>query len=94
MARDAFCTPDHFTRGFAARFGTTPKRYVLLRKVDLACLMLRDTNYSIERIAQQLSFVDTQHLSRHFRAVVGVTPGAYRGEAVVGGQGAIVGSKQ
>jgi AraC-like DNA-binding protein len=66
----------HLLRTFAAQVGLPPHAYQVRIRIERACLMLHaGTPPSAAAIAS--GFADQSHFTRHFRAVTGVTPGAY-----------------
>ncbi|WP_262852331.1 AraC family transcriptional regulator [Mumia quercus] len=68
--------PSHLVRSFSHAFGLPPHRYLTGRRVDLARRMLLDGLRPAE-VAVAVGFHDQAHLTRHFRAVLGTTPGAF-----------------
>lgn len=77
LARMAALSPFHFNRLFAAEFGMPPHQFQTLVRVSKAKRLLRD-GWPIPQAAYQAGFFDQSHFSRHFKRVVGVTPGQYR----------------
>lgn len=69
---------ETWRRRFAARAGCPPAAYRLRRRIDAAAALARDTSLSSREIAAVLGFSDEQHLTRHFRALLGTTPRRYR----------------
>lgn len=70
-------SPFALSRAFTARFGLPPHAYLNQQRVRTACSMLADGT-PIAQVATDVGFTDQAHLTRHFRRIVGVTPGAYR----------------
>ena len=70
---------DRFTlsRDFRRAFGVTPSRFILLRRLDRARVMLRQ-GLSLADVAVTAGFADQSHMTRHFRATYGLTPGRWR----------------
>ncbi|MGW4203223.1 helix-turn-helix domain-containing protein [Streptomyces sp. NPDC004726] len=68
--------PTHLVRAFSAAFGIAPHQYVTSRRVDLARRLLLDGRPPGE-VATAAGFYDQSHLTRHFKRVVGTTPGRY-----------------
>lgn len=68
--------PSHLTRAFSETYGLAPHQYVLSRRIDLARRMLVD-GASPAAAAAHAGFFDQAHLTRHFRRVLGTTPGAF-----------------
>ena len=71
-------SPSQLTRVFAARFGVTPYRYLLSRRLETARLLLRGTALPVREIAFRLCFSDEHYFSSLFRRKTGQTPSAYR----------------
>lgn len=68
--------PTHLVRAFSAAFGIAPHQYVTSRRVDLARRLLLDGQPPGEAAAAA-GFYDQSHLTRHFKRIVGITPGRY-----------------
>ncbi|MFJ7201043.1 MULTISPECIES: AraC family transcriptional regulator [unclassified Streptomyces] len=75
-ARLVHAHPAHLVRAFSAAFGIAPHQYVTSRRVDRARRMLLDGQPPRE-VATAAGFYDQSHLTRHFKRVVGTTPGRY-----------------
>ncbi|MEV4335176.1 AraC family transcriptional regulator [Streptomyces sp. NPDC049597] len=75
-ARLVHAHPTHLVRAFSAAFGIAPHQYVTSRRVDLARRLLLDGRPPGE-VATAVGFYDQSHLTRHFKRVVGITPGRY-----------------
>jgi transcriptional regulator GlxA family with amidase domain len=78
LARIAHVSQAHFIRSFRATFGETPHRYLQRRRVERAMFLLRQTDDSITDICFDVGFASLGTFSRTFRAIVGVSPTAYR----------------
>ncbi|WP_327316071.1 AraC family transcriptional regulator [Streptomyces sp. NBC_01235] len=68
--------PAHLVRAFGGAYGIAPHQYLTARRVDLARRLLLDGRPPGE-VAAAAGFYDQAHLTRHFRKLVGVTPGRY-----------------
>ncbi len=68
--------PAHLVRAFGREFGMSPHQYLISRRVDLARrLILRgDPLWSV---ATASGFYDQPHLVRHFKRILGVSPGLF-----------------
>ena len=77
IASEAGMSRYHLVRAFAERFGQTPYAYFMERRVHEARRLLGEGGRPIE-VAIRCGFADQSHLTRHFKRIVGVTPGEYR----------------
>ncbi|MGA8788100.1 MAG: AraC family transcriptional regulator, partial [Paenarthrobacter sp.] len=68
--------PSHLVRAFSKAYGIAPYRYVTGRRVDRARRLLLD-GHPASVAAVEAGFHDQSHLTRHFRRVLGTTPGAF-----------------
>ncbi len=68
----------HFARGFKHSAGVTPHHYLTQKRVERAQDLLAHTALSLSEIAYAVGFSDQSHLARHFRQMLGVTPGQFR----------------
>ncbi len=75
-ARQVHAHPTHLVRAFSAAFGIAPHQYVTSRRVDLARRLLLAGQPPGE-VATAAGFYDQSHLTRHFKRIVGTTPGRY-----------------
>lgn len=71
-------SPRNFARAFAAETGCTPARFVEQTRVAAAAQLLRQTQWTQERIASRSGFRSVDALQRAFARQHGVTPGVYR----------------
>ncbi len=70
---------------FAALFkeatGSTPGEYLLRRRLDEACRLLKATPpLSVEAVSRQVGFSHGNYFARVFRRTFGVTPGKWRSQ--------------
>lgn len=69
-------SPFHLLRTFHEVIGLPPFEYQTQLRISQAKRLLRD-GWSIAAVAAETGFADQSHLTRHFKRVVGVTPGKY-----------------
>jgi AraC family transcriptional regulator len=67
-----------FTRLFRQTMGCSPYRFVMLRRVEMACLILGKTALPLAEIALELGFVSQSHFTSVFHREMRTTPQAYR----------------
>ncbi|KUN88254.1 AraC family transcriptional regulator [Streptomyces bungoensis] len=69
--------PAHLVRAFSGAYGIAPHQYLMSRRVGRARRLLLD-GLAPGEAAPAAGFYDQAHLTRHFKRLVGVTPGRYR----------------
>ncbi|WP_405796662.1 AraC family transcriptional regulator [Streptomyces longwoodensis] len=79
-ARLLHAHPAHLVRAFSGAYGIAPHQYLTSRRVGRARRLLLD-GLPPGEVATTTGFFDQAHLTRHFRKLVGVTPGRYRRSA-------------
>ncbi len=67
------CDRWELSRNFRAMFGTSPYRYLVMRRLDKARMMMISGN-SIAQTAIACTFSDQSHFTRHFKKAYGLTP--------------------
>ena len=70
--------PNHFVRFFKQKTGSTPQRYIMERRVEMAKRLIEQTDMKFADIAAQLGFCDAPHLSRIFKRFYSLNPQEYR----------------
>jgi AraC-like DNA-binding protein len=63
-------------RAFTKKFGISPHEYQIQLRIAHTRELIR-RGHSISDAALETGFFDQSHLSRHFKRIVGVTPGEY-----------------
>jgi AraC family transcriptional regulator len=79
MAAIAQLSPNYFAWQFKRATGLPPHQYVLDRRVERAKQNLQtESDFSLAEIAASAGFSDQSQFSRHFKRLIGVTPGQFR----------------
>jgi AraC-like DNA-binding protein len=76
VARELQASPAHLIRTFGHQFGISPHRYLTGRRVERARALLLAGERPSD-VAVAVGFHDQSHLSRHFKAMLGVPPGRF-----------------
>lgn len=71
--------PTYFAALFRGVTGMAPKQYLVQERIRIAKEMLLE-KASIEEAAKALGFSSIHYFSRHFKAVTGLTPSAYKNQ--------------
>jgi AraC-like DNA-binding protein len=69
---------SHFCRAFKESFGTTPHKYIVRLRLELAQQLMLTTDDPLSQIALACGLADQAHLSKLFRRWAGETPSAWR----------------
>ncbi|MGV3774439.1 MAG: helix-turn-helix domain-containing protein [Verrucomicrobiales bacterium] len=77
LASVAQMSPFYFSRMFKLSTGFSPHEYVTRRRVYKAKDLFTGKYESITQVATEVGFYDQSHLSRHFRKVIGISPGQF-----------------
>lgn len=80
LADIACITKDHFIRIFKKEMECTPLKYINLKKIEKAQLLLLTTDISIRDIALELAIDNISYFNRMFKLHIGKTPTEYRAE--------------
>jgi transcriptional regulator GlxA family with amidase domain len=78
LAEQAAMSRRNFTRHFRQATGTSFKQWLLSQRLAYAQRLLENGDASIELVAQQAGFATGLSLRQHFRAVLDISPSAYR----------------
>ena len=84
LADHARMSRRSFIRQFQFETGSTPARWVLVKRLEEARNLLETTDRSIENIAARCGFGSAVTLRQNFRSAFAVTPTAYRRQFAVG----------
>ena len=76
LAEHAALNKFHLVRAFRSEVGLPPYEYLTQLRVSRAKELLR-RGVLVAEAAQAVGFCDESQLHRHFRRIVGLTPGAY-----------------
>ena len=76
---EAIAGLDRFTlaRQFRATLGTSPYRYLIMRRLDIVRQLIRE-GASLVDAAVDAGFADQSHMTRHFKQAYGLSPGLWR----------------
>ena len=69
---------SNFCKIFKAVTGNTFHEMLNRHRIEIACTLLRETNYSVEEIAQNTGFADSKSFCRVFRKIMNKNAGEYR----------------
>jgi AraC family transcriptional regulator len=79
LAEVAGLSPFHFARQFKTATGHPPHDYLIRLRVDRAQELIRQHHHewTLAAIADECGFADQSHMARHFKRVLGISPGEF-----------------
>lgn len=78
MAEALAWSPSHLRRVFRECLGTSPREWLLERRLRKAADLLVATEHSVEEVARAVGYESLSHFHRAFKRRFGCTPGVYR----------------
>lgn len=78
LAERVGMSPDHLSRTFRQRYGSSPSSMIRRKRVEWAAAQLTTSDVSLSNVAGEAGFADQSHMTRQFRRRYGTTPGRYR----------------
>lgn len=78
VAQEVGLSYESFRKKFAQHTDTSPARYRMARRIEAACALLIEGDWTQGAVARRLGFRDEFHFARRFKAVTGVSPGEFR----------------
>lgn len=84
LAQQFGMSTRHFTRRFTRTFHAPPYRYLLMRRIARARILLKQPGPTLCDVAHACGFADQSHFTRVFSRLAGVSPGVFR-QAMSGG---------
>ncbi len=79
MAKQVSLSPSRLHVVYKEVFGITPTRDVIQIKIEQAkALFQMDAEMTLPMVAERLGYHNQYHFIRQFKAITGITPGAYR----------------
>ncbi len=68
---------EQFRKSFTRKMGISPKHYLIQRRVDEACRLLRSYRYSVKEVASLLGYSSPFEFSAQFKKVTGFSPSQF-----------------
>lgn len=70
--------PNYINTLMKKKTGYTIHNYLILKRISKSLSLLDETNLTIYEISEKCGFTESKNFIRHFKNMVGVTPGQYR----------------
>jgi AraC-like DNA-binding protein len=78
LAVEAGLSRIHYGRCFKRITNESPNRYLIIKRIERAKILLKNTQWSMDRIARAIGYAELYFFSRQFRREVGQSPSKYR----------------
>ncbi len=78
ISQAVFMTPSYFSTLFHKETGLTYVDYINQVRINRACMLMLETDQSVESVALQVGFVNPHYFFRVFKRYSGTTPGNFR----------------
>lgn len=78
VASNCGYSKSNFCKIFKSITGDTFHNILNKHRISLACILLKNSNFSVEDIAIRVGFSDSKSFCRIFKNVNGISPGQYR----------------
>ncbi len=79
LSQRCFYNPAYFSRLFKRTFNMSFTDYIMEIRLKHCCELLKNSDYTIERIIEECGFSDRNTFYERFKAKYGCTPSEYRG---------------
>lgn len=78
LAESLHVSQGYLNQLFRNGMGVSPVKYIIMKRMEYACYLLRTTGLSCEKISETVGMYDNAYFYRIFRRVMGMTPVEYR----------------
>ncbi len=78
LAQLCYVSTSHFRRLFKQVLGWSPQEYLQLIRIDRACALLYNADYSVTEIGVQVGYPTPSSFSRQFKRIYGISPNQWR----------------
>ena len=78
LAEQIFYSPDYFCKLFKEKFGTTPKAYILDKRINFARKLIQETQLNLTKISELCGFTDYVQFNKFYKKNEGISPSQAR----------------
>jgi len=78
LSKKFFYSTSYMSKMFKIVSGTTFKEYIQREKIQKALNLIEETDYSFEKISEELGYADKKDFYTMFKKRTGMTPGQMR----------------
>jgi two-component system response regulator YesN len=77
-----FLSPTYVSHLFHQKTGSSIREFLNQRRIEYACNLLSDSNFSIKEIAEKCGYSNLTHFYRIFKKIMNITPLEFRKEEI------------
>ena len=77
IARKFDMSPEYLRKLYRAQYGVSPKEYMLIKRIEMAKLMIEAEDIKLSFVPYECGFTDYPYFSRVFKKKVGMSPMQY-----------------
>lgn len=78
IADNLHISHTYLTKLFQKNIGTSPLKYINLKRIEYACYLLQTTDLSCESVSEKIGMYDNAYFYKVFKSVNGLTPIGYK----------------
>lgn len=78
LCHDIGISHAQLLRQFKKEYGVTVVKYVIKKRMELACTLLKNTDLSVKSVAYSCGFKDEVHFMKSFKKEMGISAGNYK----------------
>lgn len=78
LAKKMYLSDDHFYHIFKQHIGMSPINYILTKRIEKACWLLKNSELKISEIALECNFSTSSYFSKKFLEYMKLTPSEYK----------------
>ena len=77
----------HLYSVFSSVLSVAPKQYLILYRIEKACIRLKTTNQSVMEVSESVGYSNQFYFAKEFKRLTGITPTEYRKNPLEYGRG-------
>lgn len=78
LTKEFHTNRNTLSKKFKKETGLSLIEYILKLRINVACMLLRDTSLPVSEIMERVGFVDISHWGRAFKKYTGYSPTEYK----------------
>ena len=71
-------TAEYLSKLFKKEIGATPSEFICKRRLEKACILLEESDFTIEEISNKTGFFDASYFIKMFKKKCAITPAQFR----------------